>query len=49
MCNRYPYSDALLAKHNNTLEDNEVKELLDCFDYLIQHKNIQRQNVIIKW
>lgn len=26
------------AKRNNYLEDSEVKELLECFDYLIKHK-----------
>ena len=31
--------DELQAKRNNYLEDSEVKELLDCFDYLIKHKN----------
>lgn len=49
MCNRYLYSDALLAKRNNTLEDNVVKEIPDCFDYVIKYKNIQRESVIIKW
>lgn len=29
----------LQAKRNNYLEDSEVKELLDCFDYLIKHKS----------
>ena len=28
----------LQAKRNNYLEDEEVKELLECFDYLIKHK-----------
>lgn len=49
MCNRYPYSDALLTICNNYLKDNAVKEILDCFDYVIKYKNIQRENVIIKW
>ena len=31
--------DELQAKRNNYLEDSEVKKLLDCFDYLIKHKN----------
>lgn len=31
--------DELQAKRNNYLEDSEVKELLDCFYYLIKHKN----------
>lgn len=30
--------DELQAKRNNYLEDSEVKELLNCFDYLIKHK-----------
>lgn len=30
--------DELQAKRNNYLEDSEVKELLECFDYLIKHK-----------
>ena len=29
----------LQAKRNNYLEDSEVKELLECFDYLIKHKS----------
>ncbi|MEO2248416.1 tyrosine-type recombinase/integrase [Staphylococcus saprophyticus] len=29
----------LQAKRNNYLENSEVKELLECFDYLIKHKN----------
>jgi integrase len=29
----------LQAKRNNYLEGNEVKELLECFEYLIKHKN----------
>ena len=30
--------DEIQAKRNNYLEDSEVKELLNCFDYLIKHK-----------
>ncbi|WP_418129160.1 site-specific integrase [Staphylococcus sp. HKU1] len=29
----------LQAKRNNYLENSEVKELLECFDYLIKHKS----------
>lgn len=29
----------LQAKRNNYLEGNEIKELLECFEYLIKHKN----------
>ncbi|MCT1926649.1 tyrosine-type recombinase/integrase [Staphylococcus pasteuri] len=31
--------DELQSKRNNYLEDSEVKELLEFFDYLIKHKN----------
>ncbi|MCO7040697.1 tyrosine-type recombinase/integrase [Staphylococcus lugdunensis] len=36
----------LQAKRNNYLEDIEIKELLECFDYLIKHKKhtIRKRN-----